>query len=251
MEHERGVTKEAGSPVDPVIISTLKERQDDYVEMEEKAHERENVVHVGGRSPVAWGIPFDELGYSSWMINMLGERFVLGGDSLITTESTYVVEARNYIHDEFLLKDKNAWLMMVDSDVILPRGALHKLLEISEEYPDALISGWYHKKAMGNPIPTVYQQYDKQRNQFKAFNHEDIKDKFLKGKTSRVAAVGAGCLLMPRSVAEALGETPYQYKSPDQTLGEDMALCRRLSELKIDIMVHWPMLCKHLGVGYI
>lgn len=257
--------KKAGSPTsEPVVIGHSEtpggeiERADlynDIADLEEgdvevKVEERE--LQIPLRPQVDWGIPFDEVNYSAWTIHMLAERIIQNYDGFITTESTYVVDARNYIHNRYLSGSELPYLMMVDSDVLLPRGAVETLIALSQERDDeAVVSGWYHKKKMGDPVPAVYNVYDKERQSFLPYVHEQIKDFYLKEKTTRVAAVAAGCMLMPRGVAEQLGEFPYEFKADGQPLGEDMALCRQLSALKIDIMVHWPLLCRHLGVGFI
>ena len=259
---EKG-SKQAGSDskiVEPVVVGHApgglgpEHRADMYNELVDAPPEGEveRVLDLTGNRPrIAWGIPFDEINYSSWTIHMLAERMVQSGDDLIATESTYVVTARNFIHEAYVNQATQPYLMMVDSDVLIPRGGVEKLLELSEKYPDAVISGWYHKKKVGDAVPVVYRSYDKQTNKFNHYLHDEIKDLFLKGKTTRVAAVGIGCMLMPRSVAEALGDKPYEYHSAEQALGEDMKLGRTLAGLKIDIRVHWPLLCKHIGVGVI
>ena len=256
MDHEKG-SEAAGSQevVEPVVVGRADDdKVDIYNEMnkEEEGTEIERTLNIKVRPQVDWGIPFDEVAYSAWITHMLVERAVRPTDGLISTESTYVVSARNYIHNRYINDSQMPYLMMVDSDVLIPRDGLDKLIKISQEHDDkAVVSGWYHQKKQGDPIPAVYKVYSKEKNQFLQYLHSDIKENFLKERTTRVAGVAAGCMLMPRGVAEQLGEDPYQYKTDDQPLGEDMMLCRSLSELKIDILVHWPLLCRHLGVGYI
>ena len=257
MEHEKG-SEAAGSQeiVEPVVVGRVDDNKVDiYNEIngpEAKVTEITRELEVKQRPQVDWGIPFDEVAYSSWMIHMMAERAIRPSDGLITTESTYVVQARNYIHNRYINHSEMPYLMMVDSDVLIPRDGLDQLIEISQEHDDkAVVSGWYHQKQQGDPVPAVYKVYSKEKKQFLQYLHSDIKENFLKGKATRVAGVAAGCMLMPRGVAEQLGEDPYQYRTDDQPLGEDMMLCRSLSGLKIDILVYWPLLCRHLGVGYI
>jgi hypothetical protein len=63
-----------------------------------------------------------------------------------------------------------------------------------------------------------------------------------------VAAVATGAILMPRFVAEELGESPY---TQDRGMGEDLDMCKQLGDKKIDINVFFPIWCRHIGVGII
>ena len=122
------------------------------------------------------------------------------------------------------------------------------LIKLSEENPDSLIAGWYFQKHKDGAVkPAVYQHW---RNETTAMNFgmHEIEKLYRKGKLKRVAAVATGAVLMPRSVAEALGESPY---TKDRGMGEDLDMCRQLGDMKIDINVFFPIWCRHLGIGII
>ena len=255
MELEKGIDQEQGlsagintTPIDPEVIgnverSTPEEDRDLYNEMEKPEYS----VQIQKREPIAIGVPFDELGYSTWAIHMLAERFVRPNDLFISTESTYVVYARNFIHDAFLESDQE-FLMMIDSDVLLPRNAIAQLLKLAHENPGSLTAGWYFKKSKDGTVrPAVYkfwQGEDKAMN----FTMPEIEKLYKKRSVKRVAAVATGAVLMPKSVAEALGESPY---TQGRGMGEDLDMCRQLGDMKIDINVFFPIWCRHLGVGII
>jgi hypothetical protein len=62
-----------------------------------------------------------------------------------------------------------------------------------------------------------------------------------------VAATGAGCWLMSKELAKALGKSPYDMNSG----GEDMVICKKIKDLGYDIWVDWNIPCAHAGVFYV
>ena len=64
--------------------------------------ESEHVTGLNLRSKkIAIGIPMDEVIFSQFLVNFLGLD-VMPWDSMISTTSTYLPEARNKIHNTFL-----------------------------------------------------------------------------------------------------------------------------------------------------
>ena len=63
----------------------------------------------------------------------------------------------------------------------------------------------------------------------------------------RVDGAGAGSWLMRRDVAEALGESPYDMNSG----GEDLKLCRKITEAGFEMFVDWNTPCAHCGVFFV
>ena len=188
-------------------------------------------------TPVTWGIPFDELMFSKFMIYFEKNADRMPWDGFVSSQGTLVHIARNRIHKAFL-KDNKPYLMMLDSDILFPEKIVEKL--IAHNLP--VVGGWYKNKNIQDLHPTVYD-----------FSHEDEKGVFVwkhrneKGTgLEKVDGVGLGCLLMRRDVAEKLGEEPYA--NSDQG-GEDLVLCRKLHDLGIPIHVDWSLDCAHVGVG--
>jgi len=187
--------------------------------------------------PVAWGIPLDETLFARFFVNFLNLR-IMPWDDLITTTSTYISEARNTIHQDFVTKSTCEYLVMLDSDVLPPPDFLQRLLD--HKLP--IVGGWYKKK--GDPYPPCV--YD--------FGNEDgggvawwkVREQAGVG-LEKVDGAGAGCWLMRREVAEALGERPYN----PHVLSEDFLLCRKLADLKIDVYIDWSIACAHAGVAYV
>ena len=66
----------------------------------------------------------------------------------------------------------------------------------------------------------------------------------------KVAAVGLGCYVMSRELAEKLGPSPYRmpFEGKDYT-GEDLYLCNSINELGYGVWVDWTVACAHTGLG--
>ena len=165
--------------------------------------------------PVAWGFCLDEVLFSKWFIQFLRWP-VMPWDTLITAQSTYLPDARNIVHRDFLSTGKSH-LVMLDSDVIPPPDFLGRLL--AHKLP--LVGGWYRKKA--DPYPPVVYDFD--RIDEEGVYKYRIRDEPGQGLEA-VDGAGAGCWLRTREVAEAVGEQPYDMLHG----GEDLALCRKVHD---------------------
>jgi len=189
------------------------------------------------RFPVAWGVPFDELGYSYWFINFMKLNF-MPWDALIFAINTYLPEARSFIHEQFLTITTDAkFLVMLDSDVIPPPGAVAKL--IARKLP--LVGGWYpkktHKEEDRKPVVYDFHGYVNGKPKWQ------IRDKPGKG-LEEVGAAGAGFWVMRRDVAEAIGKRPYDFLKA----GEDLEMCRKVKEAGFKIYIDWDLKAEHRGV---
>jgi len=189
------------------------------------------------RFSVAWGVPMDELGYSYWFINFMKLNF-MPWDGVIFALNTYLPEARSFIHEQFLTVTTEAkYLIMLDSDVIPPIGAIEKLL--ARKLP--LVGGWYPKKTHKEEDrkPVVYD-YVGLRNGKPKWK---IRDKPGEG-LEEVGAAGAGFWVMRRDVAEAIGKRPYDMLKA----GEDLEMCRKVREAGFKIYIDWDLKAEHRGV---
>ncbi len=191
------------------------------------------------KTPVIWGIPCDELSYSKFWIRFVGTANIMPFDGFAFSEGTYLEKARNMIHEKFL-KSNAKYLMMLDSDVLFPPNMLETLM--AHNLP--IVGGWYRDKKAEDHHPAVYDFVEDRNDGVAIFRHRKEPGTGLE----KVSAMGAGCWLMTREVAEALGEEPYGKNIAGG--GEDMKLCRRLMELNIPLHVNWSLNCAHLGVGF-
>jgi hypothetical protein len=97
---------------------------------------------------------------------------------------------RNLITNEFLKSDSE-WLFWIDSDTLVPLGAVERLLAVNKP----LVSGLYYGKNPPHP-PIAYFVHNG------AFTPIDNERKWEKGEIIEVDSVGMGCMLTHRSVFE-------------------------------------------------
>ena len=191
-------------------------------------------------TPVMWGIPTDELGFSKFWTHFLRHANIMPWDGFSLSEGTYLEKARNQIHKGFVSGSKMPLLMMLDSDILFPPLLVETL--IAHKLP--IVGGWYRDKKAEDHHPAIYDFVEDGEDGVAVFRHRKVPGEGLE----RVDAMGAGCWLMTRETAEALGEEPYGKNIAGG--GEDMKLCRRLMELNIPLHVDWSLNCAHMGTGY-
>lgn len=198
----------------------------------------EEALHIR-TIPVVFGVPMDEICYSKFWIIFHKHVPIMPWDAWATTESTYLPDARNQIHNGYLREFTLPFLFMLDSDIIVPPGILDRLL--SHNLP--IVGGYYRNKHVKMPPhPIVYDFISEEENGKTHWKHREEAGEGLE----RVDGMGAGCWLMRRDVAEALGESPYDMSSGT----EDMLLSRKLMKLGISLHVDWSLDCAHLGVNW-
>lgn len=189
-------------------------------------------------TPIAWGIPMDEVLYSKFLTIFVKNANVMPWDGFLTTESTYLPKARNEIHRAFVEDSDLPYLMMLDSDVMFPPNIVERLM--AHKLP--IVGGWYkNKQVKMPPHPIIYDFVSE--GEHLNWRHRDEPGTGLE----QVDGMGAGCWLMSREVAEAVGTQPY-----DMNKGtEDMLLCKKLMDLNIPLYVDWDLPCAHLGVQWV
>ena len=190
--------------------------------------------------PVCWGIPMDEVMFSKWFVNFV-RMTAMPWDSFVTTESTYLPDARNDVHTTFLNDTDAPYLMMLDSDVLPPPN----IVEILMSHNKHIVGGWYKNKNMRASIdhhPIIYDFYSESETEL---NWAHRKEPGV--GLEKVDGMGAGCWLMSRELAEALGEEPYDMERGT----EDLVLCKKIMDLGYDMWVDWDVPCAHMGVFWV
>ena len=138
------------------------------------------------------------------------------------------------------------WLAFLDSDVVPPSDAFLRLL--SHRQP--IISGLYCRRSPPHGIPV-------------AIRDGTWVTTYPKGQVIEVDYVGAGCLLIHRSVLERMQAEPGRPASkrwfdwkvdlaglvpPGEALSEDFAWCRRAKrDYGYRILLDTSIECKHIG----
>src|SRR3990167_1312731 len=207
-------------------------------------HEHKTMMKLR-TTPITWGIPMDELMFGKFFTNFLHLN-MMPWDSVITTESTYLPDARNYIHNVFLEKFTTSHLFMLDSDVMPPPDIVTDLLR--HNLP--VVAGYYRKKETFQiknengdveyiARPVVYDWLEERDGHYWFHNRMEAGMGL-----EAVDGIGMGGVLMSHEVAEKLGNKPYDMQGG----GEDLVLCKKLMDLNIPIHVDWSLACAHCGV---
>ena len=191
-------------------------------------------------TPICWGVPCDEVMYAKFFVYFVKHANFMPWDSWATTEGTYIGKARNEIHGRYIKKSSGVpYLMMLDSDIVFPPQLVERLM--AHKLP--IVGGWYKDKHAEDHHPAVYDYIEDTPDGVSHWKHRNEPGQGLE----KVDAMGAGCWLMTREVAEALGPEPYETFGG----GEDMKLCRKLMELGIPLHVDWSLNLAHVGVFYV
>lgn len=174
---------------------------------------------------------------------------IMPWDTIITTSSTYLPDARNKIHDNFLEAEGATHLLMLDSDVLPPPDYIQRMLA----HDKPIIGGWYKKKEK-YPVKDVHGNVNTiQRPVVYDFELSDNKADWFRPRTDagegieQVDGMGAGAWLMRRDVAEALGKSPYSMERG----GEDLVICKKIKDLDIPMYVDWDCPLAHAGVFFV
>ena len=191
-------------------------------------------------TPVVWGVPCDEVMFAKFFVYFVKHANFMPWDSWATTEGTYIGKARNSIHKRFVEKSAGVpFLMMLDSDIVFPPLLVETLM--AHKLP--IVGGWYKDKHAEDHHPAVYDFIEDTPDGVSHWRHRSEPGQGLE----RVDGMGAGCWLMTREVAEALGPEPYETFGG----GEDMKLCRKLMKLGIPLHVDWSLNLAHVGVFHV
>lgn len=139
---------------------------------------------------------------------------------------------------EALLASSQEWLWFVDTDTMFRPDVLPRLLALADPVERPIV-------AAAVPISgkNPSRQFKDSSDLFwSAFRHngtggvEPIPCTAPVGELERVDAVGTGCVLIHRSVFEALGPGPFNEMAEGrEVLGEDLAFCRRCDAKGIPI----------------
>ncbi len=150
---------------------------------------------------------------------------------------TYRVDdSRNQIV-EHALEVGYDYIMWIDSDMILPKDTLMKLLSHDKD----IVSGVYTHKLIGGK-DAVAKRYKKDEEDI----YEDIPLKEITAKEQliEIDGVGFGCVLTKVDVFRNI-EKPYFVYKPD--FGEDIYFCRKAQEKGYKIFLDTSILCGHIG----
>ena len=154
-----------------------------------------------------------------------------------------VEQVRNLMVNWSLLNGFN-WMLSVDSDIIMPRHSLQRLLDIQDQ-TRAISSGTYIQRKEDQRIPEIYIHNPETGGHKHLPIEQAEKDQILD-----VEAVGFGCCLVRRDVFEKVGNPWFTYHSSldlNKLLSEDVDFCMKAKQQGYQVVVDTGLKLGHIS----
>lgn len=159
---------------------------------------------------------------------------------------------RNRVCHEFLTQYQTPWLLMCDTDMVFRPDALDRLLDAADPDERPVVSALYHgTDEQGGPRPLLTGRRDTAGGPV----YTQIAS-WPAGEVIRVAATGAGFLLVHRTALEKVAATsglpgaPWfrqvPLDAPLRIMGEDTVFFLTCADAGIPVYVHTGVQCGHM-----
>lgn len=175
--------------------------------------------------------------------------------AFLRVEGGLLSRQRNEVVKHFLDQHSSQWLLMVDSDEIVPVEAFDKLVAAAHEKDRPVVAGLYFgtvpnpEGLLSTPVPHFYRRADD------GVMVTPVVD-YPRDSLIEIDAAGTGCLLVHRSVLEAIrdgadaseGDAWCWFRDlplAGNWLGEDLYFCRRVRALGFPIFGHTGAILPH------
>jgi len=176
------------------------------------------------------------------------QRIVNGGGRIQRYSSANISNARNGIVRQFLDETEAEWLWMVDTDMTFEPDTVERMVAEADPVRAPIVGGLCFGVDEGELFATLY---DMVQDSPEEPPHMVRYNTWPKDAMFQVTATGAACMLVHRSVAEAIREKypePYQWFQEmnfgGQPMGEDITFCLRAGLAGFPIFVHTGI---HIG----
>lgn len=164
-----------------------------------------------------------------------------GGGEISRYSSANISNARNGIVRIFLDQTEAEWLWMVDADMSFADDTLDRLLAVAHHERAPIVGGLCFGIDEGELFGTLYDLKQQDDGALTMVRYNE----FPPDAMFQVVATGAACLLIHRSVLEAVREkSPEPYPWFQETvfngnpMGEDVTFCLRAGSLGFPVFVH-------------
>lgn len=150
---------------------------------------------------------------------------------------SYAIDASRNLIVEHALEIGYDYILWVDSDMILPKNTLLRLLSHNKD----IVSGVYSYKVI-NGENAVVKRYSKTEED----TYEDVSLKEIREtkELMLVDGIGFGCVLTKVDIFNKIEQPWFRY---DKDLGEDIFFCRKAQETGIEIFVDPTVKAGHVG----
>lgn len=174
-------------------------------------------------------------------------------EGVLRVEGGLLSRQRNEIVKHFLDETSTEWLLMIDSDEQMPVAAFDKLVASAHAVERPVVAGLYFGTWPGNlipqPVPHLYRAADD------GVSVVPVSD-YPRDQLIEIDAAGTGCILVHRSVLDAIREQATEHEGRDWCwfrdlplaglwLGEDLYFCRRIRALGFKIHAHTGAVLQH------
>ena len=151
----------------------------------------------------------------------------------------YNVDQVRNLMAHYTIQNNFDYIFCVDSDVVLPKDALIKLLNHDKE----LISGIYRQRILDKVIPELYIINDNQ-------TRRAVVDDIEKPQILEVSSCGFGCTLIKKDLLVRIGYPQFEYHASidfSKTISEDSDFCIKTRKVGSHAYVDTSIKCGHIG----
>jgi GT2 family glycosyltransferase len=159
---------------------------------------------------------------------------------------------RNLACRLFLVQHDAPWLFMCDTDMVLSLDTLDRLMAVADPVERPVLGGFCKKRNLDGTVSPTLFRFVSQRDGMLPLPYPDYPD----DAVVQVEGTGAACLLIHRSVLEAVRlhsgdpSAPWFRESavgaPLSLMGEDMTFCLRCQAAGIPVHVHTGIQVGHM-----
>lgn len=187
----------------------------------------------------------------SWVVSTISTKILC---SLNLSYGMPVDSNRNQIVKRFLTDPQAQtfeYLLMVDSDIVPPPGALERLLSHKKKIVSAVVWSMMpgEKGSKWEDVAMPYPIVMKRSGDGKGWNVDRESIARSPGGLIEVDATGGGCLLIHREVLEKVGKNHFRFGYDEwgisNFVGEDFSFCMKVKELGYQIYVDLAVICEH------
>lgn len=182
------------------------------------------------------------------------------GGVISSSAGPLVALGRNLLVKQFLGHDKE-WLLCADTDIVFPTDAVSRLLAVADPVERPVVSALYHVFWDGEKIPAAYKAVvdPKGALTINHINYTEVGGDILiegndeRNPVERVDAVGAGFMLVHRSVFERIAKLadgqPCWFRETvvdGKDHGEDVSFCFRCAAVEAKIFLNSDVQVGHI-----
>ncbi len=205
------------------------------------------------RIVVAWCDPGEVDGaFAADMMSLAAARRERFAETIRVCSGGLLSRTRNTIVAQFLDRTEAAWLWMLDTDHRVPVAVFDMLVDAAHDTAVPVVGGmmfgaWPSDGPYPRPIPLAYDYIDGSFMPISGIEPRGL---------HRVDGVGTGCVLVHRSVLQAMRDDADEglrdwcwfQDGPigdGRWLSEDLTFCKRLNDRGVPIHVHTGAVLPH------